>query len=119
MSIIYVLILMLCFFLVELNFKLIMCRCGRVSRGRSRTGQEGINVPAKRTTSSLSVCLFVGHSRAAVHGSGREGARSDARDEREEEIKRLRNALGSEKNRNKQLITVIERRVLDYQKSNR
>lgn len=63
--------------------------------------------------------MFVGHGRATVHGSGGEGARSDAKDEREEEIKRLRNALGSEKNRNKQLITVIERRVLEYQKSNR
>ena len=75
-------------------------------------------VLAKRTTSSC-VCLFVGHGKATVHSSGEEGARSDARDDREEEIKRLRNALGSEKNKNKQLITVIERRVLDYQKSNR
>jgi hypothetical protein len=66
------------------------------------------------------VCVFVGRGRGPVHGSGGgEGPTSGGRDEREEEIKRLRNALGSEKNRNKQLITVIERRVLDYQKSNR
>ncbi len=69
----------------------------------------------------MCVCVFVGRGRGPVHGSGGggEGPTSGGRDEREEEIKRLRNALGSEKNRNKQLITVIERRVLDYQKSNR
>ena len=39
-KIVLLLILMVCFFLVELNFKLIMCRCGRVSRGRSRTGED-------------------------------------------------------------------------------
>lgn len=52
----------------------------------------------------------------SVHDS-REGG--GGRDEREDEIRRLRNALGTEKDRNKQLITVIEKKVLDYQKSNR
>ena len=68
------------------------------------------------------VCVFVcvtGRGRQApVHGS-RETATPGGRDEREDEIRKLRNALGTEKNRNKQLITVIEKKVLDYQKSNR
>ena len=67
----------------------------------------------------MCLCLFLGRGR--VHGSG-EGSTSGGghgRDKREEEIRRLRNALGTEKNRNKQLITVIEKKVLDYQKTNR
>lgn len=72
----------------------------------------------------VSVCVFLGRGRGSlVHGSGegptRSGGGGHGRDEREEEIRKLRNALGTEKNRNKQLITVIERKVLDYQKSNR
>ena len=67
--------------------------------------------------SSLCCVCVVGRGRQlSVHGSGET---SGGRDEREEEIRRLRNALGTEKNRNQQLITVIEKRVLDYQKSNR
>lgn len=37
----------------------------------------------------------------------------------EEEIRRLRNALGTEKNKNRHLINVIERKVLEYKKGSR
>lgn len=40
-------------------------------------------------------------------------------DDQEEEIRRLRNALGTEKIKNKRLITVIEKKVLEDQKSSR
>ena len=43
----------------------------------------------------------------------------DTVDDREVEIRRLRNALGTEKSRNKQLITVIEKKVLEYKNSSR
>lgn len=64
------------------------------------------------------MCLSGRGRQEQTSGQTEEGS-SQRDDEREEEIKRLRNALGTEKSRNKQLITVIEKKVLDYQKTNR
>lgn len=52
------------------------------------------------------------------HGQ-RESLSPESVDTKEEEIRRLRNALGTEKNKNKQLITVIEKRVLEYKKNSK
>lgn len=49
----------------------------------------------------------------------RESLSPESVDTKEEEIRRLRNALGTEKNKNKQLITVIEKRVLEYKKNSK
>ena len=101
----------------ELNFKLIMCTCGQVSRGRS-TNSETRHM----------ICHVTNHSEC-VHTTGR-GRRSGGRGHQEaershdegcdrEEIRRLRNALGTEKNKNRHLISVIERKVLEYKKGSR
>ena len=64
--------------------------------------------------------MFVsGRGRRDGGRSQREAMSPDTVDDREMEIKRLRNALGTEKSRNKQLITVIEKKVLEYKNGSR
>ena len=97
-----------------------MCRCGHVSRGKSTPGEtiDTIEIGYTPHKSQLTRTLLFGSGQGRRDaGQGHREVRSpDTTDHREQEIRRLRNALGTEKNKNKQLITVIEKKVLEYKK---